>query len=103
MSRRVRPAKAKAPRVWTAAAVRALGVRTDLRTAASILGIAEGTAYRQAQAGTLPVPVLRLGGRWVVPMQPILDLLGIAEDTARRTRAARPPLAVVPDPGRAAS
>ena len=81
------PRTSPRPKVWTAAAVRGLGVRADLRTIADVLGISERRAYEQARRGTFPVPVLRLGGRWVVPCQPVLDLLGIRDDTPGRTHA----------------
>jgi Helix-turn-helix domain len=100
---RIRPRRSQPERrVWTAAQVRALGVRTDLRTAADVLGIGERTAYEQARRGTFPVPVLRLGTKWVVPCAYLLELLGISDDTAGRTHAMRPTLAVVPDPTTAA-
>ncbi|WP_282947839.1 helix-turn-helix transcriptional regulator [Cellulomonas endometrii] len=64
-------------RVWTADDVRALGVRTDLETAASVLSLGRTTAYRLARAGEFPVPVLRLGTRYVVPVAPLLALLSV--------------------------
>jgi hypothetical protein len=64
--------------VWTEADVRGLGVRTDLRTAAAVLGLSEWTAYRLAGAGEFPVPVIRVAGRYIVPVSGLLDLLGLA-------------------------
>ena len=67
--------KAKA-KVWTAEAVRALGVRTDVPTAGAILaGLCRDESYRAAKAGRLGVPVLKVGRRLVVPVQPILVAL----------------------------
>jgi hypothetical protein len=63
---------------WTPEAIKALGVRTDVPTAGSILaGLCRDEAYRMVKRGKFPVPVLHVGRRLVVPVQPILDLLGI--------------------------
>lgn len=69
-------------RVWTAEEVVALGVRTDLVTAASVLGIGRTVAHELARRGTFPVPVLRVGARYVVPVTPLLALLGITPQDA---------------------
>lgn len=70
--------------LWTPEAVRALGVRTDVPTAGSILGgLCKDESYRMVKRGKFPVPVLRVGRRLVVPVQPILELLGLdGEDAA---------------------
>lgn len=65
--------------VWTPERVRGLGVATDLRTAGSILGVKQTKAYALAGAGEFPVPAIRSGGRWVVPVAPILRLLGLVD------------------------
>lgn len=63
---------------WTAEAIRALGVRTNVPTAGSILaGLCEDESYRMVKRGKFPVPVLKVGRRLVVPVQPILELLGL--------------------------
>jgi hypothetical protein len=49
---------------------------TDVETAASILKIGRTNAYELAKAGAFPVKVIRIGRRYVVPVQPILALLG---------------------------
>lgn len=65
-------------KVWTRTEVEALGVRTDVPTAGAILGgLCPDEAYRMAKRGAFPVPVLHIGRRLVVPVQPILDLLGL--------------------------
>jgi hypothetical protein len=69
-------------RVWTTDEIRALGVRTDLVTAASILGIGRTKAYELARSGTFPVPTLALGARYVVPVTPLLRLLGVEDKSA---------------------
>ncbi len=47
-----------ARRIWAAAEVRELGVATDVKTAASVLGIGRTTAYALVRAHDFPVPVL---------------------------------------------
>ena len=64
-------------RVWSEDEVRALGVSTDLVTAGAVLGIGRTTAHALARAGRFPVPVLRVGRRYRVPVAPILQLLGL--------------------------
>ncbi len=64
-------------RAWTAEQVRTLGVRTDLATAASILGMGRTKAYDLARRGTFPVPMSRVGSRYVVPTAPLLKFLGV--------------------------
>jgi hypothetical protein len=64
-------------RVWSPDEVRALGVRTDLPTAASVLGIGRNAAYDLARQSGFPVPVFRVGVRYVVPVAPLLELLGV--------------------------
>lgn len=66
-----------ARRSWTADEVRRLGVHTDVPTAASVLGIGRSAGYDLVRRNEFPVPVLRLGHRIVVPVHPILELLGI--------------------------
>ena len=66
-----------AGRVWTEQAIRDLGVSTDLVTAASVLGFGRTTAYAMVAAGTFPVPVLRVGRIYRVPVAPLLRLLGL--------------------------
>lgn len=86
---------APARRVWSVAEVRALGVRTDLVTAGEILGIGRTVAHQLARRDAFPVPVLRVGHKYVVPVAPLLELLGVSGDagpvegTDRGLRAAR--------------
>lgn len=47
----------------------------SLTEAATLLGVGRTTAYKAAREGTFPVPVLRVGGRYVVPTRPLLDCL----------------------------
>lgn len=68
--------------VWSAEDVRALGVRTDVPTAASVLGIGTNAAYELARRNEFPVPVLKLGRKYVVPVAGLLTVLGITNPTA---------------------
>lgn len=80
-------------RVWTASEIIALGVRTDVPTAGEIVaGLCKDEAYRSVKRGDFPVPVYRCGRRMVVPVAPILELLGIKPDANRAGPA--PPGAV---------
>ncbi|MGZ4517142.1 MAG: DNA-binding protein [Mycobacteriaceae bacterium] len=65
---------------WTPEKVRAPGVRTDLATANNVLGISRNSGYQLVSKDDYPVPLLRLGNRYVVPVAGLLDLLGITED-----------------------
>jgi predicted site-specific integrase-resolvase len=67
--------------VWSEQDIRALGAATDLVTAAAILGIGRSTAHALARAGEFPVPVIRVGHRYRVPVAPILQLLGLDPPT----------------------
>lgn len=65
-------------RIWTAEKVRALGVRTDGVTACEIrYGVGATRAYELLAAGAVDFPVVRVGRRYVVPVLPLLELLGI--------------------------
>lgn len=80
-------------RTWTADEIRALGARTDLVTAASVLGIGRTAAYELARRGEFPVTTLRLGHKYVVVVASLLRLLEIdveaaPEDGERRHGAA---------------
>lgn len=88
---------ARAARTWTAGEVLALGVRTDVPTAGEIIGgLCKDESYRLAARGEFPVPVVKVGkNRLVVPVAPILRLLGLTEDAAAGDD--RPGLSAVPD------
>lgn len=64
-------------RTWSAEEIRALGVRTDLETAASIWGIGRTRAYELARNDEFPCPVVRIGAKYVVLVAPMLRALGI--------------------------
>jgi hypothetical protein len=68
------------PGAWTPEAVRRLGLTTDVETAGSILGIGRTKAYEMAKTGNFPVPLLRAGRRYLVPVHALLRVLGATED-----------------------
>lgn len=54
----------------------------SLREAADIMGIGHSTAYAAVKNDTFPVPVIRIGGRYVVPKKPFMNLLGVTAEEA---------------------
>lgn len=50
-----------------------------LKRAAGLLAIGVSTAYGAVRNDEFPVPVIKIGGRIVVPTKPLLDLLGLEE------------------------
>jgi hypothetical protein len=64
-------------RRWSIEEVRSLGVRADLVTACSIaLGVGKTRAWELYAEGALPFPTYRAGRRVMVPVRPLLELLG---------------------------
>jgi hypothetical protein len=63
-------------RVWTVEAVRALGTVTDVPTAGQILGMGRTKAYQLVRSQSFPVPILKIGRCYVVPVQGLLKALG---------------------------
>lgn len=76
---KVEPSSVAMDEVWTVERVKALGVMTNVETAARVLGIGRTVAYRLAKEGEFPVQVLRIGHSYRVPVLRLLELLG-AED-----------------------
>ncbi|SFA38172.1 hypothetical protein SAMN05444374_10181 [Rhodococcoides kroppenstedtii] len=66
---------------WTVQQVRNLGIQTDIPTASSVLGLGVTTGYQLAKRGEFPVPVLRIGRKYIVPVAGLLRAMGI-EDPA---------------------
>ncbi|MEU6022628.1 hypothetical protein [Micromonospora sp. NPDC047134] len=64
-------------RVWTEARIRALGAITDLPTAGRVFGLGRSLSYELARTGDFPVPVIRAGARYKVPVAGILTALGL--------------------------
>ncbi len=70
-------------KTWTADQIRALGVRTDLVTACSILyGIGKSAAWDRYHRGQLDFPAIRSGRGVVVPVAPLLKLMMVEEPAA---------------------
>lgn len=66
--------------VWTPEEVRALGMTTNIETAAEIIGIGRTFAYELAKNQAFPIRLLRLGRRVVVPVPELLRYLGSVDD-----------------------
>lgn len=64
-------------KTWTVEEVRNLGVHTGIRTASSILGMGDVKGYNLAKREEFPVPILRVGRKYVVPVSGLLKALGI--------------------------
>jgi hypothetical protein len=60
---------------WTPEAVRALGLTTDLTTAAHIIGIGRTLAFDLVRNDEFPVRILRVRGRILVRTGDLLELL----------------------------
>ena len=60
---------------WSADRIQALGTVTDVPTAAAIFGLSRSVAYDLVKANTFPVPVLRFGSRYRIPVAAILAAL----------------------------
>lgn len=60
---------------WTVERIRALGLITDIATAAQIFGLSRAAAYELAKRDQFPVAVLRFGSRYRVPVAAILHAL----------------------------
>ena len=90
---------------WTSDRVRALGVITDLPTAAKVFGLGRALAYQLARDGQFPVPVLRVGNRYRVPVAAILAALhlpatpAVPSPSATTTEPATPPATPSAAPG----
>jgi hypothetical protein len=81
-----RPAGAVLRSRWSRRQVRALGAHIDFATYASIFNTSETSAREQHRAGTLPPGVvpIRVGRKWIIPTQPILELLGLSGGQGNR-------------------
>ncbi|RSM64068.1 DNA-binding protein [Actinoplanes sp. ATCC 53533] len=60
---------------WTLDRIRALGLVTDIATAARIFGLSRAAAYDLAKREQFPVAVLKFGSRYRVPVAAILQAL----------------------------
>lgn len=86
-ARATAPATQRKGSAWTAEQVRALGLTTDLTTAAEILGISRSAAYKLARRNAFPVPLIRAGTHYRVPIPPILTALHLTHDAATNADA----------------
>jgi len=75
---------------WTAERIRALGLVTDIATAAQIFGLSRAAAYDLAKRELLPVAVLKFGNRYRVPVAAILQALHLPADDAQPPDPAPP-------------
>ena len=62
-------------KIWTVKKIKALGVTTDMPTAAAILNISRANAYELARRNAFPVPIVRIGSRVIVPVAGLLRIL----------------------------
>lgn len=67
----------RATQSWTPERIRALGPVTNIATAGQILGLSRSTAYALAADNMFPVPVLRVGSGYRVPVAALLTALHI--------------------------
>ncbi|MEU4218921.1 helix-turn-helix domain-containing protein [Actinoplanes sp. NPDC026623] len=65
---------------WTVERIRALGLVTDIATAARIFGLSRAAAYDLAKRDQLPITVLRFGTRYRIPVAAILQALHLPVD-----------------------
>jgi excisionase family DNA binding protein len=49
-------------------------------TAARMLGIGRTTAYKLARTGTFPVPAVRVGRSYRIPVARVIELLGLDKE-----------------------
>ncbi|MEV6927046.1 hypothetical protein AB0M46_21435 [Dactylosporangium sp. NPDC051485] len=90
---------------WTGDRIRALGVVTDLPTAARVFGLGRALAYQLARDGQFPVQVLRVGNRYRVPVAAILAALHLpaapagSSPSATNTEPSTPPAVPSAAPG----
>jgi hypothetical protein len=73
------PARHGGP-VWTPERIRALGPVTTVPVAASIFGLSRSVAYELIRLRQFPVPVLRFGTRYRIPVAAILTALHLPTD-----------------------
>jgi hypothetical protein len=78
---------------WTPEAIRALGATTDLPTLGSIFGLGRWRSYQMAHTGEWDqTGIIRIGARYRVTVQSILDVLTPCGTPGSNGQAA-------PDPG----
>lgn len=65
---------------WTVERIQGLGTVTTVPIAASIFGLSRSVAYDLIRLNRFPVPVLRFGTRYRVPVRAILAALHMPTD-----------------------
>lgn len=60
----------------------------SLPEAGKALGIGQSSTYAAVKAGTFPVPVIKIGGRYTVPTAPLRELLGLTPLTEQTPEVA---------------
>jgi hypothetical protein len=88
---------AQPPETWTEQRIRALGLVTDVATAARIFGLSRAAAYHLAKRDQFPVSVLRFGSRYRVPVAAILQALHLPRG-GDEPPSAIPPIVPPTDP-----
>ena len=68
--------------------LRALPVTVSIVEAGRPFGLGRDSCYDLARRGEFPVPVLRLGRRWVVTRASLLSALGVSDHDATMTSGA---------------
>ncbi len=86
MSTTTTPDSGTGPAGWTPQRIRDLGPVTDVPTAGAILGLSRSAAYDLAATGRFPVPLIRAGSRYRVPVPALLALLHIPLEPAAGSR-----------------
>ena len=76
---------------WTIDQVRALGLSTDVATAASIFGLSKTVAYDLLRRDEFPVRTFKVGRRIVVPVPEILRRFGVDVDQHNDDQPNDPP------------
>ena len=71
--------------IWTEERIRALGTVTTVPVAAAIFGLSRSVAYELIKTNAFPIPVLRFGSRYRVPVAAILTALQMPTESAPPT------------------
>ena len=77
---------------WTPEAIRALGATTDLPTLGSIFGLGRWRSYQMAHTGEweqVGIRILKIGNRYRVAVQSVLDVLSSSDTPAADADADR--------------
>jgi hypothetical protein len=89
---------------WTPEAIRALGATTDLPTLGSIFGLGRWRSYQMAHTGEWEqagIRIIRIGARYRVTIQSILDVLGFGGTNGTGTSSDQAALSPGHAPGNA--